>query len=297
MPLYLILFEIQQKTRYVAFMGKIRIIAGPTASGKSGLGVRLAQRLGGCVVNADAMQAYRDLSVITARPSEADMQGIPHHLYGYLGCHEYSSAADWAARAVPVLQEVKNPVVVGGTGLYLEALTKGLADIPDIDPDIRALVRQMPVEEVRARVQGCRFTDPHRMRRALEVQLSTGRPIDYFQSKKRLPVIDAVFQKILLLPPRDVLYQQCEKRFYQMLEQGAVEEVRELLTRKPTGGILKAIGVPEIQKYLEGKITKDDMIQQVILSTKHYAKRQSTWFRGRLEADVVLKSPDEIDKI
>ncbi|MDD3669483.1 MAG: tRNA (adenosine(37)-N6)-dimethylallyltransferase MiaA [Alphaproteobacteria bacterium] len=278
-------------------MRKIWIIAGPTASGKSELGLRLAQRLGGCIVNADAMQVYRDLSVLTARPTEAEMQNVPHHLYGYLGRHAQSSAADWVARAVPVLQTERNPVVVGGTGLYLEALTRGFADIPAVDPAVRARVREMPVAEVHAQVKDCRFTDPQRMRRALEVQLSTGRTLDYFHRQKHHPPIEAVFQKILLLPPRDILYRQCAGRFCKMLEQGAVEEVRLLLDQKPTGGVLKAIGVPEITAYLDGEITKDEMIQRAILSTQHYAKRQSTWFRGRFGVDSVLESPADLDKI
>ncbi len=266
------------------------VIVGPTASGKSGLAVSIAEQIGGCVVNADATQVYRDLKIVSAAPDEADRARVPHLLYGYVDAWTQNTVQDWVTDVVPVLTERENPVLVGGTGLYVGALVTGMHAIPDVDPAVRAAVRAMPIEDVQKQVKKCRFTDPQRLQRALEVQLSTGKPLEWFYEQPKVRPIDADFKIIFLNPPRDVLYQRCEQRFYQMIEQGGIEEVKALMRLNPTGGVLKAIGVPEIRSYLDGQMTKEEMIQAAILATRHYAKRQVTWFRHQLAADVVLES-------
>ena len=273
---------------------KIYVIVGPTASGKSGLAVKLAEFLSGSVVNADSMQIYKDLSVISARPTPDEMRGIPHLLYGYLDAWTQGTVQDWLNKVIPVLKGTKNPVLVGGTGLYLSSLINGINEIPTIREDVRKQVRQMDIQEVRHLVRDTPFTDPQRLRRALEVQLSTGKSLQYFQSLPKKKLYHADFKVIFINPPRQSLYQNCEKRFHQMIEEGGIEEVQNLLKLNPTGGVLKAIGVPEIISFLQNDITKDQMIQQAILSTRHYAKRQITWFKHQIASDVLLSDPNEL---
>lgn len=272
-------------------MKKITVVCGPTASGKSGLALQIAQKGQGSVVNADAMQIYQDLTIVSARPTEEEMQGIPHLLYGYADAWTQGTVQDWLEKVVPVLNETENPVLVGGTGMYISSLVNGINEIPNVDEAVRQSVRNMDINEVKSRVKDCPFTDPQRLRRALEIQLTTGKPLSYFQNQPKKKLIEADFKVIFLNPPRDILYQRCKVRFHQMIEQGGIEEVQKLLTLNPTGGVLKAIGVPEIKAYLEGTLTKDEMISQAILSTRHYAKRQITWFKHQIKSDIELSNP------
>ena len=273
---------------------KVFVIVGPTASGKSGLAVRVAQALSGTVVNADSMQIYKDLSIISARPTPKEMQGIPHLLYGYLDAWTQGTVQDWLSRVVPTLEDTKNPVLVGGTGLYLSSLINGINEIPEIDEQVRNTVRKMDIKDIKKQVKNCPFTDPQRLRRSLEVQLTTGKPLSYFQSLPKKKLYPANYQVIFINPNRTQLYQNCEKRFREMIQNGGIEEVQALLTLSPTGGVLKAIGVPEIISYLQGDISKELLIEQAVLSTRHYAKRQITWFKHQLNTDIMLSSPDEI---
>lgn len=274
---------------------KIFVVVGPTASGKSGLAIQIAKHINGQIVNADSMQIYHDLSIISARPQQEDLDQVPHHLYGYVDAWTQPSVQDWLSVVVPKLKEVSNPVLVGGTGLYVSALINGLNDIPEIDPEIRATVRQMDMTEIQSRLKDCPFTDPQRMKRALEVELSTGHCLAYFQSLPKKKLYDADFRVIFLNPPRNQLYQNCEERFNQMMEQGGVEEVRHLLTLNPTGGVLKAIGVPEITAFLRGDIFYETMKKKAILATRHYAKRQVTWFRHQLNYQYLFQSKKDFD--
>ena len=272
-------------------MKKITVVCGPTASGKSGLALQIAQKGQGSVINADAMQIYRDLTIVSARPTVEEMQGIPHLLYGYADAWTQGTVQDWLEKVVPVLNETENPVLVGGTGMYISSLVNGINEIPNVDENVRQSVRNMDIKEVRSLVRDCPFTDPQRLRRALEIQLTTEKPLTYFQNQPKKKLIKADFKVIFLNPPRDILYQRCELRFHQMIEQGGIEEVQKLLTLNPTGGVLKAIGVPEIKAYLEGALTKEEMIRQAILSTRHYAKRQITWFKHQIKSDIELSNP------
>ncbi len=274
---------------------KIRVIIGPTASGKSALAIKIAKEIDGSVINADAMQIYKDLTLISARPTSQEMQGIPHLLYGYADAYFQSSVQDWLSRVVPVLKETENPVLVGGTGLYISSLVNGINRIPDVDEDIRKQVRNMDIDDVRKQVIDCPAVDPQRLRRALEVQLTTGKPLSYFTKQPKEKLLDADFQIIFVNPPRSFLYERCAIRFHQMIEQGGIQEIEHLLTLKPTGGVLKAIGVPEIISYLQGDISKEEMCEQAILSTRHYAKRQITWFRHQIKSDMILESINDFN--
>ncbi|MBQ9089719.1 MAG: tRNA (adenosine(37)-N6)-dimethylallyltransferase MiaA [Alphaproteobacteria bacterium] len=272
---------------------KIYIVVGPTASGKSALSLQMADTLNGTVVNADSMQIYQDLQILSARPTQADMAGIDHKLYGYVDAYTVNNVQDWVNQAVSVIQETKNPVLVGGTGMYIQALVHGLAVIPDVDLTVRQQVRNMPIEEVKSRVIDCQAVDSQRLRRALEVQLSTGKPLSYFQKQPPRKWIEADFHILFVNPVREVLYQRCNNRFVQMVQTGALDEVQHLLDIKATGGVTKAIGVPEITAYLQQQISYEEMIQKAQTATRHYAKRQITWFRHQLTGVEEINHPEK----
>ena len=273
---------------------KVFIIMGPTASGKSALGRLFATALKTGVINADSMQIYRDLPILTASPTEEEKKQVPHYLYNFVDEKTVFDVNQWLTLAAQQIGQMDFPVLVGGTGLYLSALINGIAEIPEVDPVIRENVRQMTLEEVAEQVQDCPFTDPQRMRRALEVQLSTGKPLAFFQAQPRRKVVqDVEFKTVFINPPRPLLHQRIEKRFHLMKRNGMVDEVRALLNLTPTGSVLKAIGVYEIQAYLEGKITENQMVEQIVAATRQYAKRQITWFKHQIRADIVLTDVKE----
>jgi len=273
---------------------KVYIIAGPTAGGKSGLALDLAEKIGGEIINADAFQVYAGLQVLTARPTESEMHGIPHHLYGYADNFTQEDVVGWVQKASRLIPEIKNPVVVGGTGLYLSVLMNGLSPMPDISPKIREQVRLMdPKEVVKKLTKGEVPRDIQRQRRALEVLLETGKPIEYFQNLPKKKYIEADFQPIVLLPEREKLYERIEMRLIQMLGQNVVVEVQNLITSSATGGVMKAIGVKELIDFIEKKTDLPTATERILLATRHYAKRQMTWFRHQMPANsTVLKTPD-----
>ena len=272
-------------------MKKIYVIVGSTASGKSNLAINIAKSVNGEVINADSMQVYKDIPLLTARPTDKEQQDIPHHLYGYLDEHATCSAADWLDKVVPTINQIDTPVIVGGTGLYIKALTEGLNDIPPVDTTIREMVRTMPIEEVRSKVLECTATDPQRLRRALEVQLTTGKTLKYFQSLPPIKKIEADFEILWVNRPREEIRTRCRTRFINMLNQGAIEQVQELLSKEPTGGITKAIGFKEISAYLNGEISYEKMIDLAVISTCQYAKRQQTWFKHQLNSPKIILNP------
>jgi tRNA dimethylallyltransferase len=274
----------------------VALIAGPTASGKSDLAVELALALGrrAVVINADSAQVYRDLHVLSARPSEAEMRGVPHRLFGEWDGAEPCSAADWAARAKREIEDAhlaeQVPILVGGTGLYLRTLLDGIAPIPEIDPGVRAAVRDMPVDAAFAALQvedaeraaALKPGDAQRIARALEVVRSTGRPLADWQRERSGGIGQAVYlHPLVLLPPRERLYARCDLRFERMMERGAVKEVEALLARQlsPSLPVMRAIGVPEIAGHLRGEWSRDEAISTGQQATRNYAKRQYTWFR------------------
>jgi len=245
------------------------------------------------IVNADSSQVYRDLPVLSAAPTENDRTLAEHRLYGFLDGSVPCSAADWAERAKADIHGIQAsgrlPILVGGTGLYLRTLIEGIAPVPPIDPKIRAAVRDRPIGENRAELAkldagaAARLNpaDTARIARALEVVVSTGRPLAEWQRERVGGMSGAVdLRPLILLPPRDWLYARCDMRFARMIDEGAVEEVKALLARdlNPRLPIMRGIGVPEISAYLRGELTLAEAIAAGQQATRRYAKRQYTWF-------------------
>ena len=271
------------------------LIAGPTASGKSALAVALAKALGnGTVVNADASQVYADLTILSARPTDDEMQGVPHRLFGHVDGSQAHNAARWADEARDVIAEAHTagrvPILVGGTGLYLRTLLYGIAPIPEIDPHVREAVRALPVAKAHAALAeadpaaAARLApaDTTRVARALEVVRSTGLTLADWQQAREGGIADAVaIAPLILLPPRDWLRDRCDARLVQMFAGGAIEEVEALLARglDPDLPVMRAIGVPQIAAFLNGTTSRDEALAAAQAATRQYAKRQFTWFR------------------
>lgn len=293
------------------FRPKLALIAGPTASGKSTLAMALAERAGGVVINADSAQVYRDLRTLSARPSAADEAHVPHRLFGHIDASEGYSAARWAEDAkaeIAAAQAVARlPILVGGTGLYLLTLLSGIAPVPEIAPAIRAAVRAMPVSEAHAAL--CRDdpeaaarlnpADTTRIARALEVVRSTGRRLRDWQAERVGGIAGAVtLAPLVLLPDRDWLMARCDQRLVTMFDGGAVDEVRALLNRAdvPTAAPVRhAIGVREIAGWLSGDWSRDEALARAQLATRHYAKRQYTWFRNQPPPDWLRHDGRDLD--
>ncbi|WP_435200673.1 tRNA (adenosine(37)-N6)-dimethylallyltransferase MiaA [Qipengyuania sp. 902] len=283
----------------------VALIAGPTASGKSDLAVRLALRLEAsgrrsAVINADSQQVYRDLHILSARPSAEETGGIAHRLFGTWDGAQACSAVDWAAAAKSEIEQVHAaggvPILCGGTGLYMRTLLEGISPIPAIDPGIRESVRALSVEELRQALAEEDFEaagrlgprDVQRMARALEVVRSTGLPMVYWQDRPTGGIgTEIALHPVVLLPDRDWLYSRCDLRFERMLDGGALAEVEALLARKldPALPVMRAIGVPEIAAMLEGELSRDQAIAAGQTATRQYAKRQYTWFRNQPPPD------------
>lgn len=278
----------------------VALIAGPTASGKTALALALARRTDCVIVNADSAQVYADLPILSAAPSAEEIAAAPHRLFGYRDGAQGCSAADWAADARVEVEAAwaaeRLPVLVGGTGLYLNTLLFGIAPIPAIPSEIREEIRAMAVAdahvdlktldpEMAARLNP---TDTTRVGRALEVVRATGRSIAAWREERVGGIArDITLAPLLLLPPRDWLYARCDARFAAMVEAGALEEVRALLSRNlhPDTPVMRAIGVPELAAHIRGELTLGDAIALASQSTRRYAKRQFTWFRGQSPAD------------
>ena len=277
------------------------LIAGPTASGKSALALRLARKAGGVVINADSMQVYRDLRVITARPTVDEEAEVPHRLYGHVDAAVNFSAGAWVSDAAKVLSEVRAqqrlPIFVGGSGLYFKALTRGLSAVPPIPPDVREAVRARlerdGVEALHAELkrrdavsaERLKPRDRTRIARALEVIEATGRSLTDWHREGLPPLLPpGTFRALFLSPARDVLYARIDARFEKMLKSGALDEVARLAARHldPLLPAMKAHGVPALIRHLKGEITLEEASAIGRADTRHYAKRQFTWFRHQL---------------
>lgn len=277
----------------------VALIAGPTASGKTDLAVQLGKTLEkhgrrAVVINADSAQVYADLRVVSARPTEEEMGGIEHRLFGAWDGAEACSAADWADAAKKEVAQLHSegavPVLCGGTGLYMRTLLEGIAPVPAIDPSIRAQVRELGKEDARAALEAedpeaatrLAPADVARTSRALEVVRSTGRTLKDWQAHKQGGIGAGVsLHPLILLPDREWLFQRCDRRFTMMTNGGAVEEVSALLARNldPALPVMRAIGVREIAAYLKGELSEAQAIVAGQTATRQYAKRQYTWFR------------------
>lgn len=286
------------------------LIAGPTASGKSALALALAETLGGLIVNTDSMQVYRDLKVITARPTAEDESRAPHLLYGHVDASENYSVGRFLADARGALAEARRlgrmPIFVGGTGLYFKALTHGLAAVPAIAPEIRAMVRaRVQAEGPSALYEELLRRDPAmarrlqpgdrtRIARALEVIEATGRSLGEWHDDGMPALLEAdLVARLFLTPERTLLNRRIGARFDAMLTGGALDEVRALCARHldPLLPAMKAHGVPWLSRYLAGEITLALAVEKAKQDTRHYAKRQFTWFRHQL-GDWPRASPD-----
>jgi len=280
---------------------KAVLIAGPTASGKSALALALAEAVGGIVINTDSMQVYRDLRVLTARPTLDEEARAPHRLYGYCDAAVNCSAGSWVADAAAALDEARAqnrlPIFIGGTGLYFKALTRGLSAVPPIPPevrdDIRARMERDGVEALHAElarrdpVSGAKLKprDSARVARALEVIEATGRALPDWHSEGLPPLLQPDDVKaVFLAPDRETLYERIDARFEVMLENGALDEVEALAARNldPMLPAMKAHGVPALIRYLKGELTREQAVEIGQTDTRHYAKRQFTWFRHQL---------------
>lgn len=278
------------------------LIAGPTASGKSALALSLAERLGGTVVNADSMQVYRDLRVLTARPTADEERQAPHLLYGHVDAAENFSTGRWVTDAARTLKELKTagrlPIVVGGTGLYFRALTQGLSDIPPVPAETRARVRGeaegVATPDLHKRLSAADPTtarrlkpnDRQRILRALEVFAATGRSLTEWQGKPGSPMLRAKDTRAVFLSvEREELRARIDARFDAMMDTGALDEVRALAARKldPALPAMKAHGVPWVARHLKGEISLDEAAAGGKADTRRYAKRQETWFRHQLK--------------
>jgi tRNA dimethylallyltransferase len=280
---------------------KAVLIAGPTASGKSALALELAQKAGGVVINTDSMQVYRDLRVITARPTPAEQARVPHRLYGHVDAAVNFSAGSWVADAALVLAEVRAqnrlPIFTGGSGLYFKALTHGLSAVPPIPAEIREAVRARlerdGVEALHAELtrrdpvsaERLKPRDRIRIARALEVVEATGRSLTDWHRDGLPPLLPpGQFSALFLSPDRDQLYERIDSRYEAMLSAGALEEVAALAARRldPLLPAMKAHGVPALIRHLKGEISLQQAAVIGRADTRHYAKRQFTWFRHQL---------------
>ena len=280
-------------------MKPIVFIAGPTASGKSAWAIELAKTFNGEIINADAMQVYEDLHILSARPTISEMQGVPHHLFGHIPGNIRYSTGQWLREVQPLIldclaREVV-PILVGGTGLYFKALLEGLAKVPAISQDVFENVKTILENEGIAslREEALRIDlratqrilgdDPQRLSRIVSVYRETGRPLSEWQSETR-PIIPKQFcQCAVLIPDRSVLYERINARFENMITSGGVNEAKSVFAKNYDNSlpIMKAIGVRQLKGYFTGDANLDDSIALASRDTRRFAKRQLTWFRGQ----------------
>ena len=281
---------------------KIILVSGPTASGKSNFSIKLAKKVNGEIVNADSMQVYKELKILSARPSPKDYQKIKHHLYGFHSVKKNFSTGDWLKIAIKKVKEInkrkKIPIFVGGTGLYFKALTDGLVNIPNIPiryrNNIRDLQKKLGQQKFYQKLikldpgskENINPTDTQRSIRAYEVMQFTKKPLqDWFQNTKSYFNKDDFF-KIYIDYPREELIQRIGKRVEKMIKLGAVQEVRKFVKLKvrKDKSVNKAIGINEIKEYLKEKKDMSDVIEKISIKTRQYAKKQSTWARGNMKS-------------
>lgn len=284
---------------------KVLVLTGPTASGKSGLALRLAEALDAVIINADALQVYRDLDLLTARPSKGDLDRIPHRLYGVLTGNERCSAGRWRRMALAMIRQVASqgrvPLIVGGTGLYIKALQEGIAPLPEVPKKLReegnALYQQMggkafkdlvlPLDPTQAQLWP--DSDAQRLVRAWEVAIHTGKSLTQWQQEgkeqrsQQQAESSFDYRSMALMPDRDRLYDNCNWRFDRMMDQGALKEAKTLLQKDYPRDlpIMKSLGVPELASFLRGERSLEEARTLAQRNTRRYAKRQMTWIRNQ----------------
>ena len=290
----------------------VTLIAGPTASGKSALALRLAGSTGGEIVNGDSMQVYGDLRVLTARPSPRDEAAVPHHLFGVADAAEAWSVGRWLKAATVILAEIagrgRPAIVVGGTGLYFRALTQGLAEVAAVPAAVRAKVqalydeigeaafRTRLAEVDPASAERIATADRQRLTRAYEVFAASGRPLSAWQARTDPTLTPGSWRGLVLEPPRETIYARCDQRLAAMLEAGALEEVARLIGRGLDARLpaMKALGVAPFAAYLRGDLGLDEALARARRDTRRYAKRQVTWFRNQASDWPRAQGADEL---
>ena len=282
------------------------MIAGPTASGKSQLAIDLARRFGGAVINADSMQLYADLTIVTARPQPQETQDIPHHLFGICDAAHRASVAEWLSLAATAIAKVRAagqlPIIVGGNGMYLQAGLRGIAPVPDVPTNVHqhciGLYRELGGAKFRNALAGydadiaARLVDgdSQRLIRAMGVAMATDRPLSWWQQQPHKGALLGRVVTISMILPRPTLYDRINQRFDRMLMHGAIDEVARLMARQLDPGLplMRALGVAPIAAFLRGDVTKDEAAFIAKRDSRRYAKRQMTWFRNNFNAEILV---------
>jgi tRNA dimethylallyltransferase len=278
---------------------RIWLIGGPTASGKTAISLRLARDIGGEIVNADSIQLYRDLEILSARPAPDELGQAPHHLFGVADAAEAWSVGRWQRAALPIIADIrrrgKSPILVGGTGLYFRSLTHGLADIPAAAPETRTAAAadfetlgEAAFRDHLAKIDPAAAAriapgDRQRLVRAWEVYLTSGQPLSALQTQTTAPLGASDWRGVAIDPPREALYARCDARLAAMIEAGASDEVSALLARRldPDLPVMKALGLAEIGAWQAGEMSLEAALTAAQQATRRYAKRQATWFRNQ----------------
>ncbi len=283
---------------------KIIIICGPTASGKSAYAMNVARTKNGAIINADSMQIYQEIPILTASPSDEDKKAIPHHLYNYVSIHDNFSVAKYQQEALAKITEVEKggylPIIVGGTGLYISALLYGINIMPAIDHNLRnnarSLLQEIGNEAFHAKLASLDPAvaailspgDSQRMLRTYEVHLQTGKSILHFQETEvKSPLADYDIETIMISPERSILYRNCDERFAHIVHNGGLEEVKNSMQK----GSSKALGFEQLSAYLKNEISLEDAIILSQNKTRQYAKRQVTWFNHQIKNKIIINNP------
>jgi len=288
---------------------KIILLAGPTASGKSTLAIKIAQQLNGEIINADSMQIYKEISILTSKPKVEQMGNIKHHLYGFVSVKEKFSTGDWLKLSIKKIEEIWKegniPIIVGGTGLYFKALTNGLVKIPNIPNHLKLEVKKMHtqlgqkkffdllVKEDPLAKQFVLSTDTQRSMRVFEVKKFMNKSLFELIKETKSNFPNEVFLKLFISTPKELLHTKIEKRVEKMIEDGALKEVENFLNMKVYRELSanKILGVKEIKDHLKGKIKLSETKELIVLKTRQYAKRQFTWSRGHMKSwDMIYSS-------
>ena len=287
---------------------KAVIICGPTGAGKSSLALNLAEKFEGVIINADSVQIYREIKILSGRPTSDDYRKAPHRLYGIMSIFKPCTLGIWRKMALEAIKECelsgRLPIICGGTGLYIKFLLNELSAIPEISPSIkleaREKLKELGNENFRellskndpASASRIKSGDTNRLLRAWEVFTATTKPLSYWHKKSRKAGSQHKFFKVCLMPERKALYSICDQRFLEFVEQGAVEEARafDFITASPELPASKTLGLLELIKYTKGELELSDAVEQAQRATRRYAKRQLTWFRHQLDEDFLIQN-------
>ena len=294
-------------------MKPVICIAGPTASGKSAYAVEIARVLDGEIINADALQVYSDLQILSARPTDEEMGDLPHHLFGHVSGRVRYSTGQWLREVEPLIIDVlarnKTPVLVGGTGLYFRALLHGMADIPAVPEQVSKETSERLAQDgiARLRAEADRLdpvavrrvlgNDPQRLQRIVNVAIGTGQPLSKWQAETH-PVVPSRFARYCVLtPPRDLLYARINARYDEMLRAGGMDEAKTVFAANYNESlpVMKAIGLRQLQRFFDEEGSVDDAVEDAKRESRRFAKRQMTWFRNQPPKAIMIQTQDDKD--